>query len=152
MDTATNVKPATGRSPPPPPLSSSLNAESLQQFLDSTTDDGDRNVNNLLGDDNNQRLSSLTERFNSLGKSNRLKLFAQYPFILSISYLIHSLMSEGRIPPPHSSLSNAAEEILLLDSTTDDGDRNVNNLLGDDNNQRLSSLSERLSGLGKYCD
>ena len=59
-------------------------------------------------------------------------------------------MSEGWIPPAHSSLSNAAEEIQLLASTTDDGDRDMNNLLGDDNNQRLSSLSERLSGLGKF--
>ena len=59
-------------------------------------------------------------------------------------------MSEGWIPPAHSSLSNAAEEIQLLDSTTDDGDRNVNNLLGDDNNQRLSSLTERFNSLGKW--
>ena len=57
-------------------------------------------------------------------------------------------MSEGWIPPAHSSLSNAAEEIQLLASTTDDGDRDMNNLLRDGNNQRLSSLSERLSSLG----
>ena len=69
MDTATLVKPAKGRSlPPPPPLSSSSDGVKEVQLLAKTTDAGERNVNNLLEDENNQKLDDLTERLSSLGK------------------------------------------------------------------------------------
>ena len=91
MDTATLVKPAKGRSlPPPPPLSSSSDGVKEMQLLAKTRDAGERNMNNLLADENNQKLDCLTERLSSLGKWSMkwLKLFictmsASYPSLSS---------------------------------------------------------------------
>ena len=58
MDTAARVKPAKGRSLPVKEM----------QLLAKTRDAGERNMNNLLADENNQKLDCLTERLSSLGK------------------------------------------------------------------------------------
>ena len=156
MDTTTRVKPVTGRSPPPPPpLSSSLNAESLQQLFASITDDGDRDMANLLGDDNNQRLSSLSERLSGLGKFViEVFVFALYPFTLSISYLVHSLTADSsdNSNVPTTSIAPYRAKSALRNSTKHNVPSEKTAPLPSQANKMCGSkLKKRTRPAGKTC-
>ena len=76
-----------------------------------------------------------------------MKLFAQYLLIYPLLSFLLIHLADGLSSSPPPSPFSVAKEKQLLANTHDNGERNVNHLFKDENNQKLDSLEERLGSL-----